>query len=76
MPDNLTKEDFVKQVYPTFVKHGWVKTLPDGKTDNTSIFAMVQAEYGVSGMSELLVTQIPEILELAATPEVRDRWVK
>lgn len=76
MPDFLTPEIWGAQVHPVFKQHGWVLTKPDGKADNSRIFAMLQNEYGITKASELLVSQISEILELAASDAVRDRWVK
>lgn len=76
MPANLTPEDWTERLYPAFKKHGWVKTKADGKPDNSRLFAMLQAEYGITRIGELLVSQIPEILELITSSEVRDRWLK
>lgn len=75
MPAYVTQKDFQEQIYPVFKEHGWVKISPQGKPDNRAIVDMLLTEYEIKGMGELLVTQIPEILELAAMPEVRDRWL-
>lgn len=75
MPNNITKEDWLQKIEPLFRESGWFP-VREGKEDKTAVIAMLQSEYGISRMGELLVTQIPEVLELARDAVVRDRWVK
>lgn len=76
LPTRITSDDWTGKIEPTFRQHGWFPIRGDGKEDKRAVVALLQSEYAISRMGELLTSQVAEVLELAAAVDVRDRWLE
>jgi hypothetical protein len=64
--ETITRDDW-DGIYAKFLKHGW--------NSNAAIFAALQEKYGISGVGEILKSNVGEILELAKDEKVRSRFI-
>jgi hypothetical protein len=64
--ETISRADWDDIIYPEFAKHQW---------SNAAIMSLLQQEYGISRVGEILKSQITEMTQMAGNEEVRSQYI-